>query len=104
MIFPGTENIKKNIYLKCKEALIGNQINLRTCAVCAVQKEDDEYFTEKSFESCRRRPAPDPLLSSRLIYSYDVSAFIPELNKVLLPKRGVKMAEIVEYKAHALCL
>ncbi len=43
-----TENIKKDMYLKCKETLFGNQMILRTCAVCDALQKGDYFVTENS--------------------------------------------------------
>ncbi len=41
----------------------------------------------------RNRLAPDSGMHSDLINAYDVSAFIPELENVLLSRRCLKIAE-----------
>ncbi len=96
MFSPVTEDIKKNIYLKCQEALIGKEMHLKTCAVCDSLRKDVDCISESSrnfYNRCRNRFAPDSGMHSGLINAYHVSACIPELENVLLSRRGLKIAE-----------
>ncbi len=88
--FPVSDDIKQEIYSECKEYLTETEMNLRTCAVRNVLKKENEFVTEISNtfnRRCRNRLAPDTCIPPYLLEFYDVSAFIPELENVLLSKK-----------------
>ncbi len=43
-VFPVTEGTNRSIYLKCKQDLIGKQMNLKTCAVCDVLENEEDFY------------------------------------------------------------
>ncbi len=81
---------RKTYIRNVKNILTGEEMNFRTCAVCDVLKKEKEFVTEISdtfYRRCRNILAPDTRIPSYLVDCYDVSAFIPELQNVLLSKK-----------------